>query len=337
VAGLVCRAGYCVSGCNGISCDRGLSCDPISRTCYDPCDGISCNDGEVCVGGICGGCEEVGCPKGMLCIDTGECIEDPCGEIECEPGQFCRIEEGPSGAAPRCLDSCGLVACALGETCIDGECRADPCGGIRCSEGEVCIDGYCAPDPCEEVECEPGFLCNDGQCIGDPCVSIRCPKGEECRVRCVAEHCVGVCAFPRQEQPQLQTPEQTSDPSVSSEYADDSEEYGATAGTGTADTGTVGTGNANGSEETPGSNTEGKTTGKADGLPGEGSELGASGHDRLTSASDSCAGCAVAMNDDTTTPHPTNFILLLLLFGWLGLRYDGPQSSAEKGRTGTAR
>ena len=57
--------------------------------------------------------------------------------LNCPNGQFCR--------AGACVDSCALVSCAVGESCVDGTCTEDPCGSFSCPDGDACIDGQCRP------------------------------------------------------------------------------------------------------------------------------------------------------------------------------------------------
>ncbi len=112
--GLVCRAGACVSPCDGVVCPLGQACS--GGVCRDPCEGVQCDQGLVCVSGVCvESCACAACPSGLSCnASSGQCMAPNCAGVSCEPGSVCN----------------------------DGMCQ-DPCEGVKCPGGERCASGRC--------------------------------------------------------------------------------------------------------------------------------------------------------------------------------------------------
>jgi hypothetical protein len=176
--GLVCKdeagAYYCLSPCNGVTCDPPEKCDENSGQCYDPCATVKCESGKRCQDGDCVAvdCHESGCAEGMVCVG-GDCERDPCATANCPAGSACDKGE--------CVPSCAAVACPIGERCIEGECQADPCSYVGCPDGKHCENGSCVDDPCAQKECGKGYICVEADCVDDPCLTVTCPDGQECR------------------------------------------------------------------------------------------------------------------------------------------------------------
>src|SRR5262245_388700 len=64
---------------------------------------------------------------------------------ECYTNQNCSGATECSGGRCVPVTVCGsAAACAPGEACISGGCRA-PCAGPTCANGLVCENGFCVP------------------------------------------------------------------------------------------------------------------------------------------------------------------------------------------------
>ena len=180
---LVCVRGACLLPCELNPCEAEQVCSERTGECVDPCGNISCPGGQVCADGACviDDCYHRGCPGGQRCSEA-VCIADPCDAISCQPTEFCRDGD--------CIRSCAQVACALGESCVDGMCEADDCAGLRCADGQACVDGACAEDACASIDCGPGRRCREGACADDPCAGLACPPGEACTIIQGTAQCV---------------------------------------------------------------------------------------------------------------------------------------------------
>ncbi len=192
-----CDGGRCVPNpvplCDPEQCQQAF-CDVAANdwTCES-----TCGEGDVCCNGHC----EPACTNGC----------DP------DPGQACLCEKPPAGktycsAEHTCVDgqtdpnhcgSCGN-ACAEGEPCVDGQCKATcpsgetPCGDVCCAKHEACRDGACVavcPSGSGGVHNGSFVACEvDGgiQCHCNAC-GTRCRSGEACcSVGC--RHVVTTCA-----------------------------------------------------------------------------------------------------------------------------------------------
>ena len=180
----VCVEDACLLPCELEPCARGLVCDADTGACADPCAQVDCGGGESCVGGECvqgDDCHATGCPDAQRCVEQA-CEPDPCDAVTCEGEQFCRDGE--------CIDSCAAIACAFGESCVDGACVVDGCAGVDCAADEVCVDGACEADTCAAVQCANGQVCANGVCEGDPCAHVQCPNGQACVVVNGGAQCV---------------------------------------------------------------------------------------------------------------------------------------------------
>ena len=115
-AGQVCRAGDCVSECDGVTCSHGTTC--LLDHCVDACAAVSCGAGLVCRGGLCvPGCNQ-------------------CNGIVCDASETCDMASG------ECRDSSCASACPAGTYCSDGSC-VDSCTGAVCPRDERCEAGRC--------------------------------------------------------------------------------------------------------------------------------------------------------------------------------------------------
>jgi hypothetical protein len=79
---------------------------------------------------------------------------------------------------------CVDVYCALGLTCVSGECVLACAANADCPPGTICLDGACLSfdDLCLNTDCPPGTSCLNGRCIfdEDPCYNSDCPEGSYC-------------------------------------------------------------------------------------------------------------------------------------------------------------
>lgn len=126
---------------------------------------------------------------GRRCSDIGE---DPCsvGMVSCA-GECVDVLVDPLNCS-----GCG-IACAVGATCVEGECLGDgPCpdGTVLC--GGVCLDLSVDPFNCGICgeSCAAGEICVGGVCGGpEPCPAgmVAC-SGECVDTSTDPEHC-GVC------------------------------------------------------------------------------------------------------------------------------------------------
>jgi MYXO-CTERM domain-containing protein len=160
----------------------------------DDCDGLidedaECPGGSKCVNGACtnpcsGG--EFGCPAGQFCKE-GWCIPDPCDPTTCPEGHICK--------AGACFDVCKNVTCGKYEKCVKGACVDQSCYNPKnkCKAGETCIQGECKADPCYQVTCASDEYCSAGVCV-QSCATVQCPSGELCKLvagkaTCVEDPC----------------------------------------------------------------------------------------------------------------------------------------------------
>jgi hypothetical protein len=121
--GTVCRAGECVTPCEGIICPHGQQC--VADRCLDLCQAVTCGGGEICVEGKCvPGCTQCGgttCQLPLSCdTATGACVDASCIP-ECPPGSTCE--------AGQCKNACDGAVCPGNEPCVDGHCGGSDGGG----------------------------------------------------------------------------------------------------------------------------------------------------------------------------------------------------------------
>ena len=96
-------------------------------------------------------------------------------------------------SVPRCSDS---GACAEGEVCTDGLCRALCVADVECPDAEICLEGLCwseAGDTCDSDD-----ACAEGEvCIEHTCVADVEPLGCGADAECPPDHAclAGVCTF----------------------------------------------------------------------------------------------------------------------------------------------
>jgi len=91
---------------------------------------------------------------------------------------------------------CGAACCALGQSCVDGQCRAAACEPA-CGTGYVCEGTTCVCPTgiaCADACCAAGQTCQDGTCTGQPEPDRCIPAGEPCKQ--VGRQCCGgrVCS-----------------------------------------------------------------------------------------------------------------------------------------------
>jgi hypothetical protein len=81
-------------------------------------------------------------------------------------------------------DPCKDVYCALGTSCVNGECFTACSVDADCPEGTFCLNGNCLTfdQLCLKTNCPEGTTCLDGRCITaeDPCFNSDCPEGSYC-------------------------------------------------------------------------------------------------------------------------------------------------------------
>ncbi len=110
-----------------------------------------------------------------------------CSCLEVEEREF------EAKSVPRCSDS---GACADGEVCMDGLCRAVCVADVECPGAEICLDGLCwsgAGDTCDsDAACAEGEVCVEHTCVADV-EAMGCGADAECPPEhsCMA----GVCTF----------------------------------------------------------------------------------------------------------------------------------------------
>ncbi|MEE2789356.1 MAG: Ig-like domain-containing protein, partial [Myxococcota bacterium] len=165
----------------------------------------SCNDNEICEAGQC----VCGVQNDECIADARRCTADGvevCGfreneacltwldPIACAAGQSCSF--GECRAVDECVDECmeDGVFCVGGQTVHCGDFDADPCldisAPIACEEGQICSDGACRP----VLNCQPDCQLNERRCDGQG-VSI-CVEIEGCPVWSRVEPCESAsCAF----------------------------------------------------------------------------------------------------------------------------------------------
>lgn len=82
------------------------------------------------------------------CADDEECT------LSCPSGFVCGFQaDGSEG----CFESCGGVACEVGETCQDGVCTGG--GTVTCGSGEHAVAGQCVPNYTASNVCDPLRSC----------------------------------------------------------------------------------------------------------------------------------------------------------------------------------
>ena len=120
IAVCTCKGDGCHSPCNGVQCESGFSCSPVTAECEDE-----------------NNCFYFGCPPGEACSANRVCVDNPCEADSCPAGEVCR----PNGTFTEfaCVGSCAGVQCQSGQECHDGECVDSPCGAA-CPGGEVCLE-----------------------------------------------------------------------------------------------------------------------------------------------------------------------------------------------------
>jgi hypothetical protein len=235
-----CDAGQCVCGGLGRPCAAGElccagACVPSDVSHCGRCD-VACGPGETCGVGGCA-CGTASSPSGPACAND-RCCGGVCRDLANDAancgacGQTC-----PSGGCAMGLCTCpgdvdaGTAApCPTNGTCCNGLCRVvdnDPsaCGmcGVRCAVGETCMGGQCRcgnrvgsgqpacrsagvirPGCCNDtcfdldhdvgacgacgVVCGPHETCRTGQC---ECVTLQHSGGPVCTGGTMC--CVGMC------------------------------------------------------------------------------------------------------------------------------------------------
>lgn len=219
----------CVDPCGGAaSCMEARSCrEP------NPCAGAACREGQICRDGDCvAPCESITCPSGEFCF-LDRCYEAPngalCQGINC-PADFvcvnghCHKSEGscvPSAQCPEgsicrplapneafCLNQdCGLMTCATGTICQNGQCNPQcgpdtPCQAAQAICMQICSpnEGTCEPgcyEECATSACPPGQTCSYDRCYADCWSSAECDASQRCfQGRCVPLSCDGVRCGP---------------------------------------------------------------------------------------------------------------------------------------------
>lgn len=238
--GAACAAGVC-NQANGI-CElapvaAGLPCtDGNPCTLADACSGTgNCiGSGEkVCSGTTCapqhcvaqsGACAVTAAVSGTACEDGNPCTAaDACdGKGECAPGIPQDCGQGPcwSGGCDPGTGGCVQlakppttpcddgVACTLGDSCSEGNCKAGvwSCAckvDSDCADGSPCTADACAAGSCLQAPLSGG-ACSDGSACttGDACLNGLCLPGTATLCdddnACTADACVtitGACAF----------------------------------------------------------------------------------------------------------------------------------------------
>lgn len=158
--------------CQGINCDDGESCNPLTGECVAPAED----------------CNQAGCDRGFICNpDDGEC------ELI---GEACTFETRFDcfGPVRKCSASRtradGVCAVICGD---DGDC---PAGAPHCTDlyrvGELCVpDGLGGPTTC-------GNTAPEGVGIGRPCgsgVQARCPNDAPTCIERVEPNIPGFCSL----------------------------------------------------------------------------------------------------------------------------------------------
>ncbi|HMI93672.1 MAG TPA: MopE-related protein, partial [Polyangiales bacterium] len=118
-----CRLGECVKSCGHVKCKADRRC--IDGECQPAlCHGVSCARGLTCdpANGECvveGVCVRTRCSAGETCdAVSGECSEDPCLATHCPDGEQCASETG------QCELRCE-GGCPTGSSCVVGACEVD--------------------------------------------------------------------------------------------------------------------------------------------------------------------------------------------------------------------
>ncbi len=106
----------------------------------------------------CGFCGRT-CGSNEAC-GGGQCLLRDCRDSDCGPGQVC--VNGTTCTDQRCVG----VSCAMGSTCVAGQCQLERCGTTPCAPGSTCVNGACVDVACGNVVCPPGITCARGVCGG---------------------------------------------------------------------------------------------------------------------------------------------------------------------------
>ncbi|MGE0785767.1 MAG: hypothetical protein AB7S26_08765 [Sandaracinaceae bacterium] len=205
----ICNAGTCMpgGGTDGSRRDGGGS-----SMCGTTCNDTGMSATQRCCGGACigrtvpPGTAGTSDPSFMNCngcgISCNVMTANSCsvpgggtmGMARCMCGEFdaCRADEQcvNEGGTYMCVSTstdphnCGMLGheCAMGETCIGGNCQ---CGssGSPCGSGEACCAGACRPTLNDPMNCGGcGVVCgpNAPECMSGSCVCAA--AGRACRM-----------------------------------------------------------------------------------------------------------------------------------------------------------
>jgi len=212
-SGGVCVPGDTI-GCDDGNVCTDDSCDPTSGCVHaanqDPCDDLNtctvddqcengqckgsgsleCDDDNPCTKDIClpgGGCQheniEAACSDGNPCTVNDQCADGLCVPgvlLDCDDGNPCTedacTEAGVCGHEPVDTECDDGNECTIGDTCVDGWCKAPAI--LNCSDDDVCTSDYCDPAigcvfetntaPCNDGSaCTSGDTCAEGLCVGE--------------------------------------------------------------------------------------------------------------------------------------------------------------------------
>jgi hypothetical protein len=191
---------YCViyvpDFCEGVECDDGYTCEPISGDCVvydpeDPCEGVNCPIGEICVDGDCVS-EEPDLCNGINCGSGGECISGACacfagyhleqGVCVQDAFGFC---DGLVCSLPFVLDidSCTCVECIDNSDCAGSVCNLNSHTCVECTNSSHCsgTNDICSANTNICVECINDYNCNMGEsCQNGSCVANIDPVPSTC-------------------------------------------------------------------------------------------------------------------------------------------------------------
>ena len=181
-----CAKGVCQAAtgeCAAIPVAQGTPCD----------DGNACTQADGCKAGVCVGSDPVACGKGSQCQDVGVC--DPATGA-------CSQPLAPNGTP--CDDG---NACTVGDTCVDGACKAGTATECE-SSGPCFLAGVCdtgtgkcsTPTVPEGTPCDDGSACTTSDvCQGGSCVGgapKKCVALDACHLAGTCDPGTGVCSAP---------------------------------------------------------------------------------------------------------------------------------------------